>query len=174
MSQRKRYRPKDCAANPVALAIAGASKLNHDQRELLRGTMLAAYESLRTGTVSGGRSLSDCWNDLADCANVGQELMQYGLAPDHMITFTDAQLALRDLCTRGNAGRGWTMYPREVDILQLLTVVHGVQLDHCSVAEFRDAVNRVRRRASEALRGNGGTVSCVTVVGNLNRERQTA
>lgn len=162
MSKRKAYRPKTPCGNPVELAIAMAMKLDPAQRDKIIGITNKAFEAFRCG--SGG---PDPWRDLADAANVAEELMSSGLAPDHADTFRRAQEVLRDIADRAAAKKTWTLYGHEIESLRMLMWVHEVQLMHCSQGEFKKAVERVSRRVSEALRGNGSNVDVIHVAGIL-------
>ena len=163
MSARKRYKPKEIVRDPVGWAITLATKLDSEQLGPLLQTMRDGIEDFRIG--SGG---PDPWRNLADCANIGEDLMRFGLANDHAATFTRAQLALKAVAERHAVRNSWTLRADELDALRLLVLVHEVQLRNCSQGEFRDAVKRVVRRVSAAVRE--GSATTIRVTGKLGTE----
>lgn len=148
-------------SNPVLYALTMAATLDPDERQRLKTTMRTALDAFRRG-AAGVKE----WRDLADACNVGEELMRYGLANDHAETFKAAQLALKDVANRFNAGGSFTLRAAELEALRLAVLVHEVQLDAVAGREFREAVTRVINRTREALRGNGGA-EVIEVAGAL-------
>lgn len=165
MSSRKRYRPKECLPDPVGWAIILASKMDPEQRAPLLKTMRDGVEAFRLGQGS-----EEHWRNLADCANIGEDLMRFGLANDHAGTFTVAQVALKAVADRRNGGGSWTLRAQELEALRLLVLVHEVQLLHCTQGEFRDAVKRVVRRISAARSGGDVSLTEIRVHGKLGVE----
>lgn len=165
MSARKRYRPKDNIPDPVGWAITLATKMDTTQLGPLLQVMTDAVEAFRLG-----HGTADHWRNLADCANIGEDLMRFGLASDHAATFTGAQLALKAVCERKNAGGSWTLRAAELESLRVLVLVHEVQLRNASQGEFRDSVKRVVRRVSAAVRDGNISTTTVRVSGKLGTE----
>lgn len=148
-------------SNPVLYALTMAATLEPAERARLKATMRAALEAFRTG-AAGVKE----WRDLADACNVGEELMRFHLASDHAETFKAAQLALKDVANRFNAGGSFTLRAAELEALRVAVLVHEVQVDAVAGREFREAVTRIINRTREALRGNGGA-EVIEVAGAL-------
>lgn len=146
--------------NPIVFAMDSARKLTPAQVEQMMTPNNAALEALRTGRFDGHQ-----WRVLADAFNIAEALAKppVNIANDHADKFDEAQKVLFALSEQRRDRGTWT--PRA---LQLQTVtdaleIFEIQLEHVAQGEFERAVDKLKRRQIEALRGNGGSVQVVTV-----------
>ena len=162
MSRRARHRPdkRRVALNSVQIAIEGAALLAPADRVALQricDDALSAY--------SRGVDAQAHWLTLADALNVAEALAQAGICSDSSSVrmIDQAQRALGAAHQR-HAERGtWAMRGPELQALGDGVLIHRIQLDHCSVREYVDAVESTKRHMQAARAGNApaGAVVCV-------------
>lgn len=96
------------------------------------------------------------WKHLADVLNIAEQLSTMGLCSDDASVerVARAQEALSEIHQRhGGTGR-WEPTGEELHVLEEALWLQDVQLEHCSSREYDQAVERVRQRVQQALRGN--------------------
>lgn len=159
---RKPYRPQPLRTDAHLHAIDRIATLLPDQRQALRGPLLAAFEAFRTGHGSARH-----WCDLADGMNVGEVLAELRIGSNLAPQFQAAQAALAAVHARYQTRRSWTLRAPEISALDDATWAAGVQLEHCTQGELHDAIATVKRRTAGVLAGNvaAGTTVCVGLLG---------
>lgn len=159
---RRRYVPKRVDPNPVDLAISSAATLRPHQRAELSTPITAAFQALRAG-----HGTAQHWMDLADAMNVAEALAELNIASDHGATFAAAQQALASVHARWQQRASRALYPAEINAIDDAVFVHGVQLEHCSQAEMQRAIEAVKRRTAQYIKGNAspGAHVCIGLLG---------
>lgn len=162
MSRRARNRPdkRRVALNSVQIAIEGAALLAPADRAELQRICDHALNSF-----SRGQEASAHWCTLADALNVAEALAQAGICSDTSSAgmIDQAQRALAAAFQR-HAERGtWALRGPELQALGDGVLIHRIQIDHCSVREYVDAVEATKRRMHAARSGNApaGATVCV-------------
>lgn len=161
MSRRARNRfNRRVIMNPVAVAIGGVALLDEGDRAALQRIIDGALDALRVGPDHAG-----AWASLADALNVAEALSDVGICSDDgsVQAIGGAQAALAAVHGRYSERKTWAMRADEIKALECGTMIARIQLDHCSVREYMDSVERVKRRVSAALAGNAprGARVCV-------------
>jgi len=134
-----------------------AACLDREEREQALQPMRAAFESFRRGEGS-----AEHLAHLVDLANFGRELSRRGIVSSHLHVFEAALAALVGLLQRRavdqamSRGTSWTLRGPEIAALEDALFFYGVQLQHASRRELRQAYRRVHAQAEQALRGNAG------------------
>lgn len=146
--------------NPIALAMDSARKLTPAQVEQLMVPNTAAVNALQYGQFS-----ADHWKALADAFNIAEALAQppVNIANDHAGKFDEAQKVLFALSEQRRDKGTWTPRAQQLETIKDAMELFEIQLRYVGQGEFEHAVNKLRRRMSEALRGNGGAAQVVTV-----------
>ena len=162
MSRRARNRPdkrRVAALNSIQIAIEGASLLAPTDRTALQDIIQRALFQFQCGT--------DCeahWPSLADALNVAEALSHAGICSDSTSRgmLERAQASLAAVWQRHAGGGSWTLRGSELQALGDGVLIARVQLDHCSVREYVDAVETTRRRMQAARSGNApaGALVC--------------
>jgi hypothetical protein len=144
--------------NPIALATAGARKFTPDQLAKLMAPNTAALEALRTGAFDDNH-----WRDLADAFHIAEALARppVNIANDHADKFEEAQTVLYALSEQFRDRKTWTARAPQLAAVQDALEIFEIQLQNVAQGEFERAVERIKRRMIEALRGNGGKVQLV-------------
>lgn len=150
-NRRAQRAAKHTAANPIELAMWGASRITDAERKALTDEATTVFSTLRTGNGS-----VRAWQLMADVCNLAEAVITVGIGLNLGPSVEGAQDALRDLMHRVHAGRGWTLYPAEIKALEEVIDVYDAQLQICSHREFQRAVEMVRRQVAGALAGNTG------------------
>jgi hypothetical protein len=153
---RKRYVPKHVTPNTVGLVLDAIVTLTLAQQAELLAPIQGSLEAFRTG-----RGSADDWANLADAMNVGEALAQLAIGADHADTFNTAQAALAAVHARIAERKSYTLRGAELTALDDAVFVHRIQLEHCSQGELLRAVDNVKRRVGEALKGNASPTAHV-------------
>ncbi len=102
------------------------------------------------------------WKSLVDTANMAETLAAMGLGsgPQADSCIARAQDALGAMADRRQHAASWQPQPDELEALEWLLQLHAIQLRACTYREFEEALSRLERRISQALKGNAkpGTV----------------
>jgi len=139
--------------NSVLRAIEGARKLPPaDVDRVKRG--------LEESLLQFGRGI-DCQMHLkcmADAINVAEALAELRICSDDTSRgcIQAGQQVLATVLERHAERRTWTLHAQERQALDDALWLHGVQLDHCSLREYEQALQRVRNVARAALTGSVG------------------
>lgn len=144
--------------NPIALAKAGARKLTPDQLAHLNAPSAAAAKALQFGHFDDNH-----WRNLADAFHIAEALAQppVNIANDHIDKFEEAQTVLYALSEQYRERGTWTAKGVQLAVVQDALEIFGIQLENVAQGEFERAVEKLKRRMTEALRGNGGKVQLV-------------
>lgn len=139
--------------NSVLRAIEGA-------RKLLAADVERVKRGLEESLLQFGRGI-DCrmhWECMADACNVAEALADLRICSDDTSrAYIKAGLsALAAVLMRHQERKSWTLHAHERQALDDALWLHGVQLDHCSLREYEQALQRVRNVAQAALAGNAG------------------
>ena len=149
MKRRKAYKPRPASLDPVTVAILRAAVMDEGQRQDMSAPLHQAFANLRAGVMP-----TAAWADLADCCNVGEVLAEMGIASDRLGEFRAAQQALADIHARNQERGSWTARSSELAFLERAIELHEVQMLYASQGEFKEAIEKVKRRTFQALRGN--------------------
>lgn len=146
--------------NPIQFAMAGAAKLTKAQVTQLMAPNHAALHALQFGGFN-----ADHWKNLADAFNIAEALAQppVNIANDHADKFEDAHCVLYALSEQFRDMGTWTARAQQLQVVKDAMEIFEIQLEHVAQGEFERAVERLKRRMREAIRGNGGNVQLVEV-----------
>jgi hypothetical protein len=137
-------------------AIRSAQRLDAADRGRQQELTREAMERL----LRGGPDASACWRDMADVANVAEQLaeLRIGSGPEADAVIADAQEALGYMHQERMARGTWALRAEERDLivprLELLVRLHELQLEVCSYGEFERAYQAVVRKVTQARAGN--------------------
>lgn len=146
--------------NPILLAMASAAALTPEQVRTLMAPNLAAVHALQFGKFN-----SDHWRALADGLNVAEVLARppVNLANDHASKFDEAQKVLFALSEQYRDHHTWTARASQLLAVKAAMEIFQIQLENVGQGEFERAVEKLKQRMIQALRGNGGGVQLVEV-----------
>ena len=151
MRKRSKYRPKPVYLNAFERARQRASTLEPADRENLKAIVRNARDAFLRGQDPKGH-----WKALADGINTAT-----WLAYDHICSDEESVEAIQAghdalgaVAARCTAGGSWTMRAAEIAALDAAIERHMIQLDHCTLGEFEQAREKVRRHTEQALHGN--------------------
>lgn len=166
MSRRARTRrDRRVILNPVQVAMQGVALLADEDRTALQriaDNALLAY--------SCGDDCATQWCVLADAMNVAETLARAGICSDagSQRYIWRAQAALSAAYGRHQERNTWAMRGPELVALGDGVLIHRIQLEHCSVREYCNAVEATKERMRQALAGNAPAGARV-LVGNSDR-----
>ncbi len=105
------------------------------------------------------------WRVLADAFSIAEVLAQppVNLANDHIDKFEEAHLVLYALSEQFRDRGTWTARAEQLQAVKDAMEIFEIQLENVAQGEFERAVEKLKRRIQEALRGNGGNVQLVEV-----------
>lgn len=151
--RNKKYRPATRLVNPILEAMNRASKLTAPEKKVLTDMLDNCFDLLRRGEWD-----PEEFKRLADVFNLAQVLTRpgFGLLPDHIEKFSNAQDVLAALAVRRSQGKGWTCYAQELAPLSLAIEFHTIQLDFVSVGELERAAKTVVNFHEGAQSGSVG------------------
>lgn len=159
MKKRKAYQgPKTVSLNTMRVARNQAAALTPEERGVAIREARGALNQLRQG-----RATRQDWSYLADAANVGEALSDLGICSDadSRRLLKAMQTALGAIARRVNDRGTWTTTGPELTAVAEGLARHEIQLEHCSLAELRQAVVVVERRARAAREGQLTAVDIV-------------
>jgi len=144
----------------VQIAIEGTALLAPTDRIALQRICDQALDLFRRGQDAAAQ-----WAILADALNVGESLTRLRICSDDasVAKIDAAQQALAAVHQRHAERKTWAMRASELQALDDGIEIHRIQIDHCTVREYVEAVEATRRRLQAALAGNApvGAVVCV-------------
>ena len=146
--------------NPIEHAMASARCFTPAQLERLMAPNRAAVHALQFGGFS-----AEHWKALADAFNVAEVLARppVNLANDHASKFDEAQKVLFALSEQYRDHHTWTARASQLAAVRDALEIFQIQLENVAQGEFERAVEKLRQRMIQAIRGNGGGVQLVTV-----------
>jgi hypothetical protein len=146
--------------NPIEHAMASARCFTPAQLERLMAPNRAAVHALQFGGFS-----AEHWKVLADAFNVAEVLARppVNIANDHADKFEEAQTVLYALSEQHRDRGTWTARSEQLLAVKAAMEIFQIQLENVGQGEFERAVEKLRQRMIQALRGNGGGVQLVTV-----------
>lgn len=149
---RKPYRKKHKLVDNISHAAKLAGKLTPAERSLLIDPVWKCYDDLRKGSASNATLVH-----LRDVFNIAQLLaVDFGLLPDHLEKFYDAQTAILAVCERRAAGGSFTCYATELAALKTGIEFHDIQLEFASAGELARATMTADRKIRGAMAGSPG------------------
>ncbi len=103
------------------------------------------------------------WRALADAFSIAEVLAKppVNLANDHAEKFEEAHLVLYALSEQFRDRGTWTARAEQLQAVKDAMEIFEIQLENVGQGEFERAVEKLKRRMQEALRGNGGKVQLV-------------
>lgn len=141
---RKKYKPKQIMLNAHEWAVESATPLTQHDSYVVDWTLKnnAAFEKLMRGEAR--RAELDV---LIAARNICEAISvtKFNATDDDIGTLVRSEAALKDICTRANAGRGTAMKAAEIQALRDLMVMHDALLENVSVREFEIALAYARK-----------------------------
>lgn len=142
---RKPYRPRQIAANPLAIALHNAAKPSADDRAEVLGILRQAVKALREGVATEHQ-----WSIAAGSVTVALAIERQGVVRGLQEHLKHIERTLQDIYDRAmRLGDGrWlrvTLWFNEIDALNDLVDFHTFQLDQLGRAEFLKAVDAAQK-----------------------------
>lgn len=146
--------------NPIEHAISGVRCFTPAQLEQLMAPNRAAVHALQFGQFSDHH-----WRVLADAFNIAEVLARppVNIANDHQQDFEEAQTVLYALSEQYRDRGTWTARSEQLLAVKAAMEIFQIQLENVGQGEFERAVEKLKQRMIQALRGNGGGVQLVEV-----------
>ncbi len=91
-ARTKKYKPRECLADPVSWAIAGSFKLPH---ETVAATMAAVEPALKL--LKQGKATRDDWNVVCQAVNVAEALAGLQVGHNLIAEIKAGEAALRSV-----------------------------------------------------------------------------
>lgn len=145
--------------NPIEHAMASARCFTPAQLEQLMAPNRAAVHALQFGQFNDHH-----WRVLADAFNIAEVLARppVNIANDHQQDFEEAQTALYALSEQHRDRGTWTARSDQLLAVKAAMEIFQIQLENVGQGEFERAVEKLKQRMIQALRGNGGGVHLIT------------
>ncbi len=149
---RKLRRQRPVAINPIALAMARATRLTFAEREQIMVPLRAAVAALRQGVATEYE-----WMVAVTAVNVGDAIERQGVVRGLAGHLKEIDRALQGIRQRAMESATWhapALYYEERDLLDLLLDLHNHQVRNLSFGEYTRAVDK----AVQQTRAAGGRV----------------
>jgi hypothetical protein len=142
---RKPYRPRQIAANPLAIALHNAAKPSADDRAEVLGILRQAVKALREGVATEHQ-----WSSAAGSVTVALAIERQGVVrglQEHLVRIEQVLQTIYDRALLTGCGR-WirvTLRFNEIEALNDLVDFHTFQMDQLGRAEFLKAVDAAQK-----------------------------
>lgn len=158
-------RPRPNVANPLRLAMLGASCLSPDEREAAMAAPRAAVRHLHEGLREGLKPLAD----FVDCLNIAEEVVIRGIVAGAQceLYIAEAQEHIPAVIARLDRPRAEERMLRAAEYQAFTDVLWlaEYQLTKLSKSEYVGIRRRIADRGRAALRGSHGKGVTVHIVG---------
>ena len=159
---RKAYRPKPVHYNQVQRSAEAAALIPRSEVARVMAGVREAFEAFRRCEQPGFY-----WRSMADALNLAESLANEGICSDSdsLGIIAGGQSALASVAERHVAVGSWALRAEEMAALSDALDRHELQLQFASMGEYERAIERTKRRISQALAGNAG--AAVIVLGDI-------
>lgn len=134
---RRRFRPRQEVANPIAIAMRRARKIPLEEIAEVMAPIATSFRAMREGVGQ-----EDHWRMLAGSIELAIAIEDQGVIKGLQGHLKEAETALREIARRARAGGEWRatpLYWQEIEHLDTFVDVHRIQLEQLSEGEWRKA-----------------------------------